>query len=185
MKKRMILFFGVFTVLLGSLFAQVDANSLNPIEIDGTDKTIDQVVNEMLIDWKEYNGRFVFIKNVTFQRFGIEPTAYAYTPDNPQILKNWISDPETFIIEESPLSERRRSTRFMFWFRPSDRDSMLFVSNLLEKYRRGATAVSMFGHFQRIQSQYGSITYHPFIVTNLLIDGKQYRGGIPNFLMPR
>ena len=169
---RTLCIFTLFFAVSITLFAQD-----NVIDIDANGRTIDEMVGEILLDWRDYNGRHLSIKNVTFRSFGTDSGGrVAYAPDETR-WTNWFQNAETYTLEENPVSERRRSMRFMFWFQPAEREGRRLMLDLDGRRYQAPKRLTLNGYFFRTQE--GPITYNPFIVTSFELDGNVYRGIVP------
>jgi len=179
MKKSTVLLLLVFVLAMGSLFAQDEV-----ITIDATGKTIDQIIRDILLDWKDYHGKRISITNLTFFRFGTAmDTGYAYSPlgsgNIGGALERWFRSDETYRIVERQGNATNQSEApyFYFFFQPADREGRRLMLDLAGKYRTVPVKLTINGIYNRVQN--GSLTFNPFYVTSFILNGVEYKGNLP------
>ena len=149
--------------------------------IDANRRTINEVVNDILLDWEIYVGKHISIQNVLFDRFGIEsnPNRYSPTPDS-HPLTIWLRNTETYCLVENPRNQVQRSNSFIFWYNPADREGRQFILNILGKYYTNPRTLTLNGRYIRLRD-WVVTTYNPFIITSFIVNGVEYKGNIPIF----
>lgn len=147
-----------------SLFAQ-------DIVIDGTGKTQDDILMDLMIEADDLNGKTIQINNFIYEDFGTRTGKVRFYQSDP-----WFKDPMTFNFYKS---DSMYSYSFNYCFQPNTADGKKYSMKMNTLNYTSPKEISVKGRFVKHTLNTGKVLYF-FLVEELTILEKTYTGSIPS-----
>jgi hypothetical protein len=155
----------------------------NPLVIDGKGQIVSEAVKEIILNRKEYDGKFITIKNTYYEQFGISSITMNTSSDD-----RWFKDNETYNFDAGDRSSYARaisnvysSNNFYFYFHPSDSDTEArkLMIDMKGRYYNGGMRFATTGIFKISPTGTSLGDYNVFLVTEFSLGDKKYNGILP------
>jgi len=155
------------------LISQVALLSAQDYTIDGTGKTQDDILMDLMIEADDLNGKLIRINNFIYEDFGTRTGKSGFYKSDP-----WFKDPMTFTFYQS---DEMYSYWFNFCFQPDTTEGKRYAMKMNTMNYTSPKQVSLEGVFIKHTLNTGKVLYF-FLVEELTIMDQTYTGTLPERL---
>jgi len=146
----------------------------NPIQINGNWRKISQVITDIIINRDNYDGKYIYLSNITFDSFNVDSDSYKVRGFD------WVNNNDTysFLLTTNAFANELTSNKFRIYFQPNNNDSKKYFLQINGKYMQPSKRMSMKGRYFYYNDR-NNDKQNVLIIYELQLDGRTYSGNLP------